>query len=189
MTTNLVLDTTGTAIVIANSTHSPAAGSDLGSRTGTDDIDLTSLAAASYRQSTKVDFGATRGSMWEATGAFEPVSAPAAGGEVELWISYSHSATAATGNAGNASGADGAYVGYGAANTDADECVHQLQYIGSYPVSADSDIHIGHFGDFRPIQRYGSIVVRNSTSVAAIADAVEMSIRLSPIEDQIQAAV
>lgn len=171
----------GTAIILADTTdHSPATKNNLGTRT--DQIDLTSLASGSYRQSAKVDFGATRGVVWVADGAIEPVSAPTAGGEIELYIGWSASATAGQDNPGNLSGSDGAYVGYGAAATDATECINQLDRIGSFPMSADAAIQVGRFGVFLPKKRYGIIVVRNRLSVNLAGDAVEMSIRLAPLE-------
>lgn len=178
-----VIVSTGTAIIVADSTdHSPAAGSNLGTRT--DQIDLTSLAAGAYRQCTKLDFGATRAKWWEATAAIEWSSAPTAGGVIRLFIGWSHSATAGTGNPGNLSGADGAYVGYGAAATDADECITQLDFVGSFAVSNDADIQIGHLGLLLPVHRYGTIVIQNDSDAALIADAVEMSVRLSPVQDE-----
>lgn len=182
-----ILIKNGTAIVLADSTdHSPAADNNLGTRTA--QMDLTSLAAGSYWQSVKVDFGATRAARWEATAVFEPTSAPTAGGSGKVYVGYSHSTTAATGNPGNATGADGAYVGYGAAASDADEAIHQFDYIGEVVFSNDAIAQLGHLGTFTPKQQYGVVIVKNNSSVAFIADAVEMSIRLSPLVDEAQTA-
>lgn len=179
-----VLIGNGTPIILADTTdHAPTAGSTLGG-TRTDQIDLTSLAAGAYRQSAKVDFGLTRAREWICRAAFEPASAPAAGGAVEVFVGFSDSATAADSNPGNLSGSDGAYNGYGAASTDADECIGQLVRIGQVVASADADIMVGEVGIFVPALRYGSIVVRNGLSVAFLGDAVEMSIHLIPIQDQ-----
>jgi len=176
---------TGTSIILADTTdHAPAAGNNLGTRT--DQIDLTSTIAGGYKQSTKFNLGATRAAMWAVTGAFEYSVAPTAGGTVKVWIGFSHSATAGTGNPGNLAGADGDYYGYGVAAGDADEAINQLIFIGSIPVSNDADIHIGHLGVFIPEQQYGMIVVQNDASQAFIADAVEMSVRLTPVTDEIQ---
>ena len=173
-----LLISNGTAIVLADATdYNPT--NSLGART--DQLDLTSLANGAYRQSAKVDFGATRAELWEATGMIEPGVAPTAQGPIELWIGWSASATPGTGNPGNLSGIDAAYVGYGAAATDADECINQLDYIGHIPMSADLVVQTGHFGYFTPKQRYGIVVVRNGCGQALEGDAVEMAIRLSPI--------
>lgn len=182
---NQILIENGTDIILADTTdHSPAAGNNLGTRT--DQIDLTSLASGAYRQGDQVDFGATRASRWKVTGAFEFSVAPSAGGHITAYVGYSHSATAATGNPGNLSGSDGSYVGYGASASDADECVTQLDYIGTFAVSNDADVQIGHLGWLTPEQRYGTIVIKNGTDQSFISDAVEMSIRLSPVIDEVQ---
>lgn len=182
-----VLLQTGTAIILANSTdHSPAAANNLGTRT--DQVDLTSLAAskAGYRQATKIDFGANWARQWVARGAYEWSVAPTAGGAVNIYFSYSHSATAGTGNDGDCSGADGAYTGYGAAAADATEAVKQLD--GPYPFicTADAEVQQGQHGVFTPLERYANVVFENATDQALISDAVEMSLRLAPLEDEIQ---
>lgn len=183
---NTVLLKQGTDIILADTTdHSPAAANNLGTRT--DQIDLTSLAAGLYRQSAKFDLGVTRADVWAVTGAFEFSVAPTAGKNIEVWIGFSNSTTAATGNPGNLSGADAAYNGYGAAAADANEAINDLDFVGSMPVSNDIDTHIGHLGLFLPKQRWGIIVVKNSSDQNFIADAVEISIRLSPIITEVQA--
>ena len=192
---NEVLIKTGTAIIWANTgEHAPGstAKNNLGARTV--QIDLApggaGLPSGDYQQGAKADFGATRARLWEATGAFEPVSAPTAGGVIALYIGWSASATAGQDNPGFLTGADANYNGYGAAAVDATECISQLEFIGSFNVSADAAIQVGNFwtprGVFIPRHRYGSIVVRNNTSVAFAGDAIEMSVRLSPIIDEIQ---
>lgn len=186
---NEVLIKSGTAIILADTTdHSPAASNNLGTRT--DQIDLTSLAAGAYRQSAKFDFGATRAKLWKASGAFEWSVAPTAGGHIMVYLGLSQSATAGTANPGNLSGSDAAYVGYGAAASDAEECISQLELIGVFAVSNDADVQVGNFWTpnqlFVPAERYGIVVVKNDTDQALIADAVEMSIRLSPVIDEIQ---
>lgn len=173
----------GTPIILADATdHNPTAGASLvGTRTH--QIDLTGLGINAYRQSVKFDFGASRARDWKCRAAFEPTSAPTAGGIVPVYLGLSDSATAANNNPANLSGADGAYVGYGAASADADESVGQLIFIGHISVSADSDIMIGEVGIFTPWLRYGMIVVGNKTSVAFAADAIEMSVHLVPVQD------
>ena len=174
----------GTLIVLGDATdHNPTAGV-APTDADTDQIDLTSLAAGAYRQSAKFDFGATRAREWQMRAAIEPVSAPTAGGAVEFFLGFSNSATAANANPGNLSGSDAAWVGYGAAATDADEVVGQLVRVGQLVFGADDDIQVGEVGVFTPWQRYGILVVRNGLSVALESDAVEMSIHLSPVVDQ-----
>ncbi len=173
----------GTAIILANSgDHAPTAGLSL-SGTRTDQIDLTSLAASDYRQSAKVDLGATRAREWMLRAAIEPVSAPTAGDVVEFFIGFSDSATAANNNPGNLSGSDAAWNGYGAADTDATEVVGQLVRVGQLVFGADADVHIGEIGVFPALLRYGIVVVRNGLSVALDTDAIQMSVHLIPIQD------
>lgn len=181
-----ILVKSGQLIVLADTTdHSPTAGAGLvGTRT--DQIDLTSLAAAAYRQSTKFDFTTPRANRWMVRGCFEWSVAPTAGGTVDVYIGFSDSATAANNNPGNLSGADGAWNGYGAAATDADEVVAQLDYVGSCVVGNDADIQIAELGIIVPKQQYGNLVVRNNTDQAFIADAVEMSVHLMELIEESQ---
>lgn len=174
----------GTLIVLGNSTdHNPTAGI-APTEPDTHQINLTSLAAGAYRQSVKIDFGATRARDWRMSAAIEPVSAPTAGDVVEFYLGFSSDSTAANGNPGNLSGSDSAWTGYGAASTDADEVAGQLDYIGQLSFGADADVHVGGVGVFTPWKRYGILVVRNGLSVALDTDAIQMSIHLSPIVDQ-----
>ncbi len=174
----------GTAIVLGNSaTHAPANLNNLGA--DTDQIDLTSLGANAYRQSTKFDFTANRASLWFCKAALEWATAPVAGTTVDIYLGFSSSATAATDNPANLSGADSAYTGY---SSNADEAVLQLDYIGSFVVTVQvtGTIQVAHVGTFSPRQRYASCVVHNNTADALHSDVVEMSILLAPIEEQIQ---
>lgn len=176
----------GTSIILADTTdHSPTAGvSLLGTRT--DQIDLTSLAANSYRQSAKFDFGTPRADEMIVRAAFEWSVAPSAGGVVDIFIGFSDNATAANSNPGNLSGSDAAYVGYGAAATDADEAIGQLDFVGPLVVSNDADVQVAEIGIIVPRFQYAMIVVRNATDQAFIADAVEMSIHVVPFITQSQ---
>ena len=183
MPTNIIIQN-GTSIILANSgDHSPTSGQSL-TGTRTDQLNLTSLAAGAYRQSTKFDFGATRAVNWFMRAAIEPVSAPAATSPVvEFFLGFSDSATAGVNNPGNLSGSDSAYTAYGAAATDADEQIGQLVRVGRLVFSADDDVHVGEVGIFTPTLRYGMLVVRNGLAVALESDAVEMSVHLIPIQD------
>jgi len=178
-----ILLASGTPIILGNSgDYSPTAGASL-TGTRTHQLNLTGLVAGAYRQSAKFDMGATRAQRYFCRAAIEPASAPAAGGAVEVFLGLSDNATAANNNPGNLSGADAAYTGYGAAATDATECIGQLTRIGQVIASADADIMVSTLGVFIPYLRYGMIVVRNGFSVNLGADAVEMSVQLFPITD------
>ena len=192
MASNQVLVELGTPIILADTTdHAPGATAqnNLGART--DQIDLTSLADAGWRESTKFDFGggtALWALEWAVAAAIEPGAAPTKELTVDFYIGYSQSATAAQGNPANLVGADGIYLGYGAAAADALEASKQLEFIGSLVASADDDIFVASVGVIRPAARYGMLVVNNRFGAALEADAIECSIRLTPIIQDIQAA-
>jgi hypothetical protein len=182
---NEVLQKTGTAIVLADTTdHSPSANNNLGTRT--DQIDLTSLAAAAARQSNKFDFGATRAKQYSLIAALEWATAPAAGEVVDFYIAFSPSGTAAVANPGGVSGSDAAYAGYSA---NLEDSLLQLTFIGSFvnTVQATTTVQIATVGRFDPLQRYGTLVVVNrSAADALMSDAVEMSVLIEPAVDEIQ---
>ena len=184
MPTNIIIQN-GTPIIFAGSDHSPTSGQALtGTKTSGADITLANLGAGAYRQSTKIDFGATRAVNWFMRASIEPVSAPAATSPVvEFFLGFSDSATAGVNNPGNLSGTDVAYTGYGPAASDADEMIGQLVRVGQLVFSADDDVHVGAIGVFTPLLRYGMLVVRNSLAVALESDGVEMSVHLIPIQD------
>ncbi len=175
----------GTIIVLGDATdHNPTAGV-APTDADTNQIDLTSLGAGAYRQSAKFDFGSSRAREWMMRAAIEPVSAPTAGEVVEFFLGFSNSATAANANPGNLSGSDAAWVGYGAAATDADEVVGQLVRVGHLVFGADADVHVGEVGIFAPVLQYGILVVRNGLSVALDTDAIQMSVHLIPITETV----
>lgn len=179
-----VLIKTGTIIVLADSTdHAPAAANNLGTRT--DQIDLTSLAAGAARQSAKIDFGATRARKYNVIVAIEWATAPTAGETIDFYLAPSPSSTAANANPGGVSGSDSAYSGYSA---NLDDSLKQLIFIGSLvaTVQATTTVQIAQIGIFQPPERYATIVVDNSSAADnLVADAVEMSILISPIIDEI----
>jgi hypothetical protein len=182
---NEVLFKTGASIILGDATdHNPTAGATLDGAE-TDQIDLTSLVAGAYRQSDKFDFTTPRGTFI-VRAAFEPVSAPTAGGTVDVHIGYSNSATAANSNPGNLSGSDSAYVGYGAAAADATEALSQLEFIGSCHATADDDIMVCELGLIVPKLQYGMVVVKNGWSVNLEGDAIEMSIHFIELITEVQ---
>lgn len=176
-----LLTQNGTAIVFADTTdHSPgaSASNNLGARTN--QIDLTSVANNAARQSDKVDLGATRAEVWAVSAAFEIAATPTAGNVIELWWAPSASSTAGMDNGGGVTGADAAYSGY---SSNIDASLKQLQFIGDFVCTAQATgtIQVGRVGSFRPQQRYGTLVVYNKSGAALHSDAVEMSVRLSPV--------
>ena len=177
---NEVLQKTGTPIVFANTTDYSSTGSGY---TRTAQIDLTSLANAAARQSAKVDLGATRAVQYAVAVGIELDVAPTAGNAVNFYWSASHSVTAGTGNDAGASGADGAYNAASEA-----EWLKQAIFLGSLICTADAATTVQRqtIGIFSPPNRYGQVIVQNSSGQAFEGDAVEMYIALVPIVDEIQ---
>ena len=176
--------TIGTQIVLAQTTdYSPSQGQPA----RTDELNLENLAVGSYRQSAKFDFTANVNQWYSVVAFVEWFTAPTAGGNVDFWIGYSSSVTAANDNPGNLSGSDAAYNGYGAAAADAAEAVLQLDFIGSLVCTADVDIQHANLGWIRPRQRYGMIVAYNNSSIAlAATDAADTAVVLTPLVTTIQ---
>ena len=183
---NEILIKTGTSIILADSTdYSPTAARTLGTRT--DQIDLTSLAAAAARQSAKIDFGATRAEFYDVRMNFEIAADPSAGGTVDVYISPSHSATANVGNVGHCTGSDAAYAA--TAGHTLSELLAHLTFIGSVAAAVQNDadgVQSAHVGIFSPTDRYGCIVVVNNTDQAFHSDAVEHAVGFFPIITEVQ---
>lgn len=170
---------TGTPIVLADATdYSPAAANNLGTRTA--QIDLTSLVAGAARQSDKFDFGTEWDVQFAVAAAIEFASSPTDGETVDFYLAFSPDATAANANPGNVSGADSAYAGY---SSNLDETLPQLKYVGSLNCVATTNVQIStRIGVFVPTSRYATLVVVNSTAADNFAaDAIEMSVSLTPI--------
>lgn len=177
------VDTVGTAIIFADTTdHAPATANNLGTRTA--QIDLTSVANNAYRQSDKVDLGASRARIYKVEAALEIAATPTAGNVCEFWWSPSMSGTAGTANYGGVGGADAAYTGY---SSNADAAIKQCQFIGDFVCTAQATgtVQVGLVGFFRPLDRYGTLIVKNASGAALHSDAVEMSVRLTPIAEQV----
>lgn len=185
------LDGTPVQICFRNTTDfSPTAANDLriGSPTLGElklSVSGTGLANGSYRQSTKVDLGDPRAARYKVRAALEFAATPTAGNVVDLYWAPSGSGTAGTANAGGTSGADGAYTGY---SSNADAAIKQLDFIGSFVCTTQTGgtVQVGEVGVFEPTERYGSIVVRNSSGAAMWTDSVEIHIVLDPLVPEMQ---
>lgn len=177
----------GSPIIVTNSDYSPGASTLLGTRQAANDMDPTSLAAAAARQSTKLDFGATRAMLYDVRITFEIAADPTAGGLVNLYMSASHSGTANVGNMGLCTGADGAYAAAGGYTLA--ELLLTLQLIASVPVAVQNDgdgVQIAHAGVFSPTARYNNLVIVNNCSQAFHGDAVEFAVLFEPIATEVQ---
>ena len=177
----------GTAIIVADATDYDAnvdADMDLGSQT--DQIDCTSLGTNAYRQSAKIDLGATRGRLIYVQASFEWATAPTVGETVDFYWAPSPSATAANANPGGVSGSDSAYTG--TPGDGADDSVKQLIRVGSAVVTVDTstDPQMFAVGTFAPPLRYGTWVIHNNTSTNLTTDANNAAIGMFPIESVIE---
>lgn len=181
MTTHNLLYVTGTSIIIADSTdYNPTAARTLGART--DQIDVTSLAAAAARQSDKIDFGATRAMLYDVRINFEMATDPSSGGTIGIYVSPSHSGTANVGNVAHCTGSDASYAAI--AGYTLGELLAQLQIVAIVPVAVQNDadgVQCAHAGVFSPTDRYASIVIHNNTDAAFHNDADEFAIGFFPI--------
>ncbi len=185
MATNQVLQITGTAIVIADSSYSPGANTTLGTRT--DDIDVVGLTAGQAREGVKIDLGAAHAASYKVEMTVE--FATDAVGTVDLYWSESHSASAAVGNMGNVTGADADWAG--AVGETLVESLKHMLFIGSFPCAVQNTadgVQIGHVGFLYPVQQYGVLIWHNNTADTVHSDSVECAVRLTPIIPDIQAA-
>ncbi len=185
MANKILLAANSTPIVWADTTDYAGDG---GARTH--QITLAALASAAARQGAKADLD--RGDVadrfagrWSVTVRIEMDVAPADGTTVDFYWSSSLSSTAATANDGACTGSDAAYTG--SAGSTIAETVQQLMFIGSLPLTNDADTIIQQktFICTFPTQ-WGMPVVVNNGGQAFEGDDVEMSITLTPLEDEAQ---
>lgn len=170
----------GTPIVWADTTDYAGDG---GART--DQIDLTGVAAAAARQGAQVDLGVNRAPVYALTARIEFASAPTDGDTVEIYMAPSLSGTAATANPGGVTGSDAAYTG--TAGSTIPESVKQLDLVGVLQCTNDgTTVVLQQSWLYSPPLRYVSPVVVNSGTPAFVANAVEMSITLTPLTPEVQ---
>jgi len=178
----------GTPIVWADTTDYSNTNSGL---TRTEQIDLTSLADGDARQGAKKDLGANRSPSYAVQVCLEFDVAPSAGEVVHILWASSNSATAGTGNDGGSAstGADADWDPGGATETDREEYMHHLTYVGAFVAAADAATTYQVMminPEFKPPTRYGFPVLFNQSGQALEGDAVEMYIALIP-QDKDQA--
>jgi len=178
----ILLKTNGTPIVWADTTDYAGAGG-----TRTHQITLAGLATTNGRAGEKADMDtgqavANRQSQrWAATLRVEMAVAPVDGITVELYWAASLSATAATANPAQLTGADEALTAPTAGQ------LGQLQWIGSLTLQALAVTYIQQktFITTLPTQ-WGMPVVVNRSAQAFDADDIQMSVTLTPLEDEAQ---
>lgn len=142
-------------------------------------ITAASLAAGAAIQSAKVDLGQERPGPISVSMSLEMAADPIGGETVDLYWSPSVSPMAAVANGGGCSGAAGAYTGY-VASTLAEGLLN-LDYIGQMNLAvmndADGVPQLEAIGVFTPSDRYGCLVVVNSSAgVALHSDDVEFGV-------------
>lgn len=177
------MDGTPNQIVFASASFSPAAASDLRKLSPTSAaITLASLANGAYRQSAKVDLGATRARKYFIRAAFEFAATPTDQASLTLYWVPSQSATAGTANAAGVSGADAAYTGY---SSNAASAVRQISWSAQFQCTAQatSTVQIFEVGDLQPVERYGSIILLNSTGAAFHTSDANCHIVFDPVVD------
>lgn len=176
-----VTETTGTQLLVANSTYNPAdTNNDLGASI-TDDIDMVGLTTGQAREGVKIDFGANRATSYHVRMAMEFATDPT--GTMDLYWSSSQSATAAVGNTGQATGADADYAGYDTLTLD--EALKHMVFIGALVCGLNNTadgVQIGNVNtSWSPPTRYGVLIVHNNTNVTLHSDSVEMAVAFDPI--------
>lgn len=160
--------------------------SDSGSRTNVA-LQMASVANAAARQSAKVDLGDKRATAYAVRAAFELAATPTAGNIIRLYWASSQSSTAANGNPGAVSGSNAAYTGY---SSNLEASLLQLQFIGAFTCTAQATgtIQVADVGQFSPGERYGSLVVVNSSGAAMHSDDVEIHVVFDPLVVEVQNA-
>ena len=153
--------------------------------TRTHQIDLTGVVAAEAREGAKADLGATRASRYAATLRIEFATAPADGDTVDLYLGTSLSVTAGTANPGELTGADADYTG--STGSTLAESLLQLDFVGSLICTNDATALVQQQTFvYSPALQYLIPVVHDNGADNFHSDAVEMSITLTPLIDEIQ---
>ena len=180
-------DGTPEQIAFLSAAFSPTAARDLRINTPTTaTISMASVANAAARQSTKVDLGDPRPTLYKVRATIEFAATPTAGLTVDLYWAPSSSATAGTGNAAGVTGTDAAYAGDSSNLTAA---LRQLERIGTFvctEVPTAEGIQTAECGYFVPGERYGSLVVVNSSGAAIHSDDQEFHVVFSPVNTESQ---
>lgn len=147
-------------------------------------LTLSGVADGAGRQSTQVDLGATRSSVYEVLGCVDFTGeTPTANKTVDYYWLPSTSGTTANGNVAGNSGVDADAPGGAVPGAlTIEEFAAMGQYIGSLILSNDASVQNGHVGAFMPSSRYGQLLVVNNSGDAFEADDVEMHQVFNPID-------
>ena len=160
---------------------------DIGTDTADVVLTLASLAAASARQSTKVDLGAVRAPEYMLIGVVdftgETITAP---GTVDYYWAPSTNTTSANSNIAGGSGVDGAAAAGALGSISEAEFIAQCIFIGSLVLHDGGSVQCGPIGRLSPPTRYGQLVVVNNCDSAFESDDVEAHQVLQPIVPESQ---
>lgn len=148
---------------------------------GTGVLTFTSLANGSYRQSDKIDLGATFAQVYAVYLDVEIAASPTAGNTIDIWANPSSSASAGTDERGGCGGADAAYAGY---SSNAAASVKQLQFVGSgvCTTQATATVQKIFIGIWCPTQRYNSFVILNGSGAAFHSTQTNCVLTITPLE-------
>lgn len=157
----------------------------LGTNSDTYSMTMKNLGAV-YRQSAKIDFGATWAQMYNVILVTKFGAAPTAGLTMDMWIGFSDDATAANANWGGCTGSDAAYTGYSGGT--AAVSVLQLDRIGSLKLDANVGPQEGIVGSFVPRARYGYLVWGNLSGQTTTNVDADHQVKIEPVNARIEAA-
>lgn len=146
-------------------------------------LTLSGVANAAGRQSTKVDLGANRHSIYHLLGCVDFTGeTPTSGKTVDYYWLPSTNATAGDGNVAGNSGSDAAAPGGAVpSGLTVAEFAAMGIYIGSLVLSDDGAVQNGYVGALSPPTRWGQLLVVNNSGDAFEADDVEMHQVLNPV--------
>lgn len=143
---------------------------------------LLNLLDTTAIQSAQFDLGANFAERYGMVALLEMQIAAATNGEVvEFYISGSANSTAAVGNMGAATGTAGAYSGY---SSDLATSIKQLIFIGNLVMTDDAvdSSQLGFVGDYYPIHRFGSLIIKNECGQTICdTDDIESAVVLNPV--------
>lgn len=167
MATNLIHTAIGTAIKWADSAQTPD-----------NNLTLSALAADAGRVGVQQDLTATHARLYEWRATVQMGTAGVVGETIDIWLSTSDG-TNPDGEEGIADAALG--------STDS---LKNMIYVGSVTVDTTTiNVDITGSGTVAVNARYVSVVVHNNTADALKTDTGVHSVTLTPVPDQVQAAV
>ena len=143
-------------------------------------MDCTSLSAGTPptsgagRASAKIDFGSDRPPLFALSACTEHGTAPSDGSAIEFFMGFSPNATAGTGNPAGLTGADEAFTWTRGKQG-------QLMALNALQLE-NTEVNIGYIGVFRPLYRYGMLVMVNTSGATLHNVMDEFHITLTPVE-------